>query len=50
VAQRPLARALAPLAALAPALAIGILSVGVNMIADAVIQSTGGERRQEFIR
>ena len=41
---------LAPLAALAPALAIGVLSVGVNMVADAVIQTSGGQRLREFVR
>jgi peptide/nickel transport system permease protein len=40
---------LAPLAALAPAVAIGLLSVGVSMIADAVTTSSGGERHREYV-
>jgi peptide/nickel transport system permease protein len=39
-----------PLAALAPAIAIGLLSVGVSMIADAVASSSGGERHREYVR
>jgi peptide/nickel transport system permease protein len=40
--------ATAPLATIAPALAIGILSVGIGLIADAVTQVMGGRRKRGF--
>lgn len=41
---------IAPLAALAPALAIGMVSVGISLIADAVTQQIGLEGDSEFLR
>jgi len=42
--------ATAPVATLAPALAIGLVSVSISLIADAVTQRLGLENRGEFLR
>jgi peptide/nickel transport system permease protein len=42
--------AIAPIAALAPALAIGMTSVGISLIADAATQRFGLEQESEFLR
>jgi peptide/nickel transport system permease protein len=42
--------AINPLATIAPAVAIGVLSVGIGLVADAVTQRFGLERRTGFLR
>jgi peptide/nickel transport system permease protein len=41
---------IAPVTTLAPALAIGIVSVGISLVADAVTQRLGLEGESEFLR